>query len=152
MYSKRQNGIRRKAMKGGFFPMMGAMGNPMEMLQKFNPLSMLMGKGLVQPQYQYQGGSLVKPQYQYQGGALVQPQAQYKGGMDAATFFNPMTSPVSPLSWMSKMFGGGQVGGGQVGGKRKRAPSARGQKVAQLMRSQGMTLGEASKYLKSMGQ
>lgn len=141
MYSKRQGGIRRKAMKGGFFPMMGAMGNPMEMLQKFNPLNMLMGKGLVQPQYEYQGGSLVHPQYQYQGGALVQPQQKYQGG-NFLDFFNPAKSPMAPWNW----------GGGQVGGKRKRAPSARGQKVAQLMRSQGMTLGEASKYLKSMGQ
>jgi hypothetical protein len=156
MYSKRQGGIRRKAVKGGFLPfmapMMGAMGS-------MNPFKMLMGKGVVQPQYQYQGGALVQPQYQYQGGALVQPQyqykggalvqpqQQYKGGMDAATFFNPLTSPVSPLSWMSKMFGGGMSGG-----KRKRAPSARGQKVAHLMRTQGMTLGQASKFLKSRGE
>jgi hypothetical protein len=147
MYSKK-SGIRRKAMRGGFFPgMMGMMGNPMEMLQKFNPMSMLMGKGVVNPQYQYSGGSVVNPQYQYRGGRVVNPQYQYRGGMDAATFFNPMTSPLSPISMFKNMFGMGQVGG-----KKKRAPSARGQKVAQLMRSQGMTLGQASKHLKSMGQ
>jgi hypothetical protein len=67
--------------------------------------------------------------------------------MSAGEFFNPMTSPLSPLSWASKMFGGGMVGG-----KKKRAPSARGQKVAHLMRTQGMTLGQASKHLKNMGE
>ena len=149
MYSKR-SGIRNKAMKGGFLPMfapmMGMMGNPMEMMGK------LMGKGnVVHPQYQYSGGSVVHPQYQYKGGSVVHPQYQYKGGMSAGEFFNPMTSPLSPLSWASKMFGGGQVGGGMVGGKKKRS-SARGQKVAHLMRTQGMTLGEASKHLKNMGE
>lgn len=148
MYSKRSS-IRKKAVKGGFLPfmapMMGAMGS-------MNPLKMLMGKGVVHPQYQYAGSGVVHPQYQYSGSGIVHPQYKYSGsgmvgGMDAATFFNPLTSPVSPLSWMSKMFGGGQVGG-----KRKRAPSARGQKIAQLMKSQGMTLGQASKHLKSMGQ
>ena len=150
MYSKR-SGIRKKAMKGGFFPMMGMMGNPMEMLQKMNPLNMLMGKGVVHPQYEYAGSGVVHPQYKYAGSGVVHPQYKYagsgiSGGMDAATFFNPLTSPVSPLSWVSKMFGGGMVGG------KKKRPSARGQKIAQLMRSQGMTLGQASKHLKSMGQ
>jgi hypothetical protein len=154
MYSKR-SGIRRKAVKGGFLPMfapmMGMMGNPMEMIQKMNPLNMLMGKGVINPQYQYSGGSVVNPQYQYKGGAVVHPQYQYKGGMSAGEFFNPMTSPLSPLSWAKKMFGGGQVGGGMVGGKKKRS-SVRGQKVAELMRTRGMTLGEASKHLKNMGE
>ena len=154
MYSKR-SGIRKKAMKGGFLPMfaplMGMMGNPMEMMQKMNPLNMLMGKGVVHPQYQYSGAGVVHPQYQYSGAGVVHPQYKYKGGMSAGEFFNPMTSPLSPLSWASKMFGGGQVGGGQVGGKKKRS-SARGQKVAHLMRTQGMTLGQASKHLKNMGE
>jgi hypothetical protein len=148
MYSKRSS-IRKKAMKGGFLPMfapmMGMMGNPMEMMGK------LMGRGVVQPQYQYQGAGVVQPQYQYQGAGVVQPQYKYKGGMSAGEFFNPMTSPLSPLSWAKKMFGGGQVGGGMVGGKKKRS-SARGQKVAHLMRTQGMTLGQASKHLKNMGE
>ena len=150
MYSKR-SGIRKKAMKGGFLPMfaplMGMMGNPMEMMQKMNPLNMLMGKGVVHPQYQYSGAGVVHPQYQYSGAGVVNPQYKYKGGMSAGEFFNPMTSPLSPLSWASKMFGGGQVGG-----KKKRAPSARGQKVAHLMRTKGMTLGQASKHLKNMGE
>ena len=143
MYSKR-SGIRRKAVKGGFLPMfapmMGMMGNPMEMMGK------LMGRGVVNPQYQYSGAGVVQPQYKYSGAGVVNPQYQYKGGMSAGEFFNPMTSPLSPLSWASKMFGGGQVGG-----KKKRS-SARGQKVAHLMRTQGMTLGEASKHLKNMGE
>jgi hypothetical protein len=46
----------------------------------------------------------------------------------------------------------GMFGLGQVGGKRKRAPSVRGQKVAHLMRTKGMTLPEASRHLKQMGQ
>jgi hypothetical protein len=143
MYSKR-SGIRKKAMKGGFLPMfapmMGMMGNPMEMMGK------LMGRGVVNPQYQYSGAGVVNPQYQYSGAGVVNPQYQYKGGMDAATFFNPMTSPLSPLSWAKSMFGMGQVGG-----KKKRS-NARGQKVAHLMRTQGMTLGQASKHLKNMGE
>jgi hypothetical protein len=114
MYSKR-SGIRNKAVKGGFLPMfapmMGMMGNPMEMMQKFNPMNMLMGKGVVHPQYQYSGAGVVNPQYQYKGGSVVHPQYQYKGGMSAGEFFNPMTSPLSPLSWAKSMFGGGQVGG-----------------------------------------
>jgi hypothetical protein len=137
-------------MKGGFLPMfapmLGMMGNPMEMMQKFNPMNMLMGKGVVHPQYQYSGTGVVHPQYKYSGAGVVHPQYQYKGGMSAGEFFNPMTSPLSPLSWAKSMFGGGQVGG-----KKKRS-SARGQKVAHLMRTQGMTLGEASKHLKNMGE
>lgn len=135
MYSKR-SGIRKKAVKGGFLPfmapMMGAMGAS-------NPFKMLMGKGVVHPQYQYAGSGVVHPQYQYAGSGM-------SGGMDAATFFNPMTSPLSPLSWAKSMFGGGMVGG-----KKKRS-SARGQKIAHLMRSQGMTLGQASKHLKNIGE
>jgi len=152
MYSKR-SGIRNKAMKGGFLPMfapmMGMMGNPMEMMGK------LMGKGVINPQYQYSGAGVVNPQYKYSGAGVVNPQYQYRGGMSAGEFFNPMTSPLSPLSWASKMFGGGQVGGGMVGGKmpkNKKRSTVRGQKVAELMRSRGMTLGEASKHLKNMGE
>jgi hypothetical protein len=62
-----------------------------------------------------------------------------------------MTSPLSPLSWAKKMFGGGQVGGGMVGGKR-RGSSVRGQKIAHLMKTRGLTLGQASAYLKNNGQ
>jgi hypothetical protein len=154
MYSN-QSRIRKKAMKGGFFPMMGAMGNPMELLQKFNPLSMLMGKGAVMPQYEYKGKGAVMPQYEYKGKGAVMPQYEYKGkgytgGMSAGEFFNPMTSPLSPLSWASKIFGGGQSGGMMP--KHKKKSTVRGQKVAQLMREKGMTLGQASKYLKSIGQ
>jgi hypothetical protein len=148
MYSKR-SGIRNKAVKGGFLPMfapmMGMMGNPMEMMGK------LMGRGVVNPQYQFSGAGVVNPNYQYRGSGVVHPNYQYRGsgmsgGMSAGEFFNPMTSPLSPLSWAKSMFGGGQVGG-----KKKRS-SARGQKVAHLMRTQGMTLGEASKHLKNMGE
>lgn len=123
MYSNKKQ-MREKV--GGFFPMMNMMGNPMEMFGK------LMGRGVVHPNYQYRGSGM-------------------SGGMDAATFFNPMTSPLSPLSWAKKMFGGGQVGGGMVGGKR-RGSSVRGQKIAHLMKTRGMSLGEASAYLKNNGQ
>ena len=146
MYSKR-SGIRKKAMKGGFLPMfaplMGMMGNPMEMMGK------LMGRGVVNPQYQYSGAGVVNPQYEYQGGRSHPHHRSHhlhsKGGMSAGEFFNPMTSPLSPLSWAKSMFGMGQVGG-------KKRSSARGQKVAHLMRTQGMTLGQASKHLKNMGE
>ena len=142
MYSKRRS-IEKK-MKGGFLPFMAPM---MNMMNPMNMLGKMMGKGVVNPRYSYEGSGVVNPRYSYEGSGVVNPRYSYQGGMDAATFFNPMTSPVSPISWLSKMFGGGQVGG-----KKKRAPSARGQKVAQLMRTQGMTLGQASKHLKSMGQ
>jgi hypothetical protein len=101
---------------------------------------------------------VVNPQYEYQGGRShhLHPRHPHhphhhphhlhpKGGMSAGEFFNPMTSPLSPLSWAKSMFGMGQVGG-------KKRSSARGQKVAHLMRTQGMTLGQASKHLKNMGE
>ena len=139
MYSNKKQ-MREKV--GGFLPMfapmMSMMGNPMEMMGK------MMGRGVVHPNYQYRGSGVVHPNYQYRGSGM-------SGGMDAATFFNPMTSPLSPLSWAKKMFGGGQVGGGMVGGKR-RGSSVRGQKIAHLMKTRGMSLGEASAYLKNNGQ
>lgn len=137
MYSQ-QKQIRRKAVKGGFLPMfapmMGMMGNPMQMMGK------LMGRGVVHPQNTYHGSGVVHPQNTYHGSGMT-------GGMDAATFFNPMTSPVSPISWLSKMFGGGQVGGK----RKKRAPSARNQAISHLMKTKGMTLGGASRYIKENG-
>lgn len=147
MYSKRRS-IEKK-MKGGFLPFMAPM---MNMMNPMNMLGKMMGKGVVNPRYSYEGSGVVNPRYSYQGAGVVNPRYSYEGsgmsgGMDAATFFNPMTSPLSPISMFKNMFGLGQVGG-----KRKRAPSARGQKIAQLMRTKGMTLGQASKHLKSMGQ
>ena len=130
MYSKKRS-IEKK-MKGGFLPFLAPM---MSMMNPMGMMGKMMGKGVVNPRYSYEGSG------------VVNPRSSYQGGMDAATFFNPMTSPLSPLAWASKMFGGGQVGG-----KRKRAPSVRGQKVAHLMRTKGMTLPEASRHLKQMGQ
>jgi hypothetical protein len=149
MYSNKKQ-MREKV--GGFLPMLGMMGNPMEMFQKMNPLNMLMGKGVVHPNYQYRGSGVVHPNYQYRGSGVVHPNYQYRGsgmtgGMDAATFFNPMTSPLSPISMFKNMFGLGQVGG-----KQKRGKSARGQKIAHLMKTRGMSLGQASAYLKNSGQ
>jgi hypothetical protein len=134
MYSNKKQ-MREKV--GGFLPMfapmMSMMGNPMEMMGK------LMGRGVVHPNYQYRGSGVVHPNYQYRGSGM-------SGGMDAATFFNPMTSPLSPLSWAKKMFGMGQVGG------KRRGTSVRGQKIAHLMKTRGLTLGQASAYLKNNGQ
>jgi hypothetical protein len=146
MYSNKKQ-MREKV--GGFLPMfapmMSMMGNPMEMMGK------LMGRGVVHPNYQYRGSGVVHPNYQYRGSGVVHPNYQYRGsgmsgGMDAATFFNPMTSPLSPLSWAKKMFGMGQVGG------KRRGTSVRGQKIAHLMKTRGLTLGQASAYLKNNGQ
>jgi len=146
MYSNKQQ--MRKKIHGGFLPMlapmMGMMGNPMEMLQKMNPLNMLMGKGVVHPNYQYRGSGVVHPNYQYRGSGVVHPNYQYKGsGMSGGNFldfFNPAKSPMAPWNW----------GGGQVGGK-KRGSSVRGQKIAHLMKTRGLTLGQASAYLKNHG-
>ena len=136
MYSNKKQ-MRDKVKRGGFLPMfapmMSMMGNPMEMMGK------MMGRGVVHPNYQYRGSGVVHPNYQYRGSGM-------SGGMDAATFFNPMTSPLSPLSWAKKMFGGGQVGG------KRRGSSVRGQKIAHLMKTRGMSLGEASAYLKNNKQ
>ena len=156
MYSKR-SGIRQKAMKGGFLPMfapmMGMMGNPMEMLQKMNPMNMLMGKGVVNSQYPYQGKG------------VVNNQQQYHGGMDAATFFNPMTSPLSPISMFKNMFGLGQVGGRRkktaaaaAGGcdakqftvQKKLSRAQRGARIKQIMRDYKVGMIKASQILKSM--
>lgn len=142
MYSKKRS-IEKK-MKGGFLPFLAPM---MNMMNPMGMMGKMMGKGVVNPRYSYEGSGVVNPRYSYEGSGVVNPRSSYQGGMDAATFFNPMTSPLSPLAWASKMFGGGQVGG-----KRKRAPSVRGQKVAHLMRTKGMTLPEASRHLKQMGQ
>lgn len=142
MYSKKRS-IEKK-MKGGFLPFLAPM---MSMMNPMGMMGKMMGKGVVNPRYSYEGSGVVNPRYSYEGSGVVNPRSSYQGGMDAATFFNPMTSPLSPLAWASKMFGGGQVGG-----KRKRAPSVRGQKVAHLMRTKGMTLPEASRHLKQMGQ
>lgn len=46
--------------------------------------------------------------------------------------------------------GGGSAGGGRAGGA-KRKPSARGMMVSKLMKEKGMTLPEASRYLKEHG-
>jgi len=156
MYSKR-SGIRQKAMKGGFLPMfapmMGMMGNPMEMLQKMNPMNMLMGKGVVNSQYPYHGAG------------VVNNQKQYHGGMDAATFFNPMTSPLSPISMFKNMFGLGQVGGRRkkaaaaaAGGcdakkfivQKKLSRAQRGARIKQIMRDYKVGMIKASQILKSM--
>lgn len=138
MYSNKQQ--MRKKVRGGFLPllagpMMGMMGNPMEMFQKSNPLSMLMGRGVVHPQTRYYGsGGVVHPQYQYNGSGM--------SGGNFLDFFNPVKSPMAPWNW----------GGGQVGGKKRRGTSARGQKIAHLMKTRGLTLGQASAYLKNNGQ
>jgi len=168
MYSKR-SGIRQKAMKGGFLPMfapmMGMMGNPMEMMQKMNPLNMLMGKGVVNSQYPYHGAGVVNSQYPYHGAGVVNNQKQYHGGMDAATFFNPMTSPLSPISMFKNMFGLGQVGGRRkktaaaaAGGcdanqfivQKKLSRAQRGARIKQIMRDYKVGMIKASQILKSM--
>ena len=153
----------RKA-KGGAIPG----GNLMSL---FNPLSMLgLGAGM-------SGGGVVNSTRKYRGGGVVNSQANYEGGA-----MNPMSMAMSmfnPLAMLGGL-GSGQMGGGVVnsqanfegGGigdsmgiprwinwfgigkkpKTKRAPSARGQKISKLMREKGMTLGEASKYLKQHGE
>jgi hypothetical protein len=142
MYSKKRS-IEKK-MKGGFLPFLAPM---MSMMNPMGMMGKMMGKGVVNPRYSYEGSGVVNPRYSYEGSGVVNPRSSYQGGMDAATFFNPMTSPLSPITMFKGMFGLGQVGG-----KRKRAPSVRGQKVAHLMRTKGMTLPEASRHLKQMGQ
>jgi hypothetical protein len=112
------------------------------------------------------------------GCGVVNSVAKYEGGAG----MNPMSMAMSmfnPLAMLGGL-GSGQMGGGVVnsqanyegGGigdsmgvprwinwfgigkkpKTKRAPSARGQKISKLMKEKGMTLGEASKYLKQHGE
>jgi hypothetical protein len=161
MYSKR-SGIRQKAMKGGFLPMMGMMGNPMEMVGK---MMGMMVRGVVNSQYPYHGAGVVNSQYPYQGKGVVNNQQQYHGGMDAATFFNPMTSPLSPISMFKNMFGLGQVGGRRkktaaaaAGGcdakqftvQKKLSRAQRGARIKQIMRDYKVGMIKASQILKSM--
>jgi hypothetical protein len=152
-------GRKRRTKRGGAIPG----GNLMSL---FNPLSMLgLGAGVVKGNRKYKGGGVVNSQANYEGGAM-----------------NPMSMAMSmfnPLAMLGSM-GRGQMGGGVVNsqadykgggigdsmgiprwinwfgiGKKpraKRGPSARGQKISNLMRTKGMTLGEASKYLKQHGE
>ena len=99
------------------------------------------------------------------GGQDVPP-----GGMTPMAYGNP---PQAPASFERNTVGMGRSGGGRSGGashmkgagqltishgdtcvgagKKKRAPSARNQMISKLMKEKGMSLPEASRYLKEHG-
>ena len=111
----------------------GGQMNPLSMaMSMFNPLAMLgsMGRGQM-------GGGVVNSLGKYEGGGVVNSMANYEGG--------GIGDKMGVPRWMN-WFGIGKKP------KTKRAPSARGQKISKLMKEKGMTLGEASKYLKQHGE
>jgi hypothetical protein len=139
---------KRRAKKGGAVVNSlrnyegGAGFNPMSMLSgMFNPMSMLsgmmpgMGSG-VRKQRIRRGGGVVNSLADYEGGGVVNSLADYEGGGIGDSLGIPRW-----INW----FGIGKKP------KSKRAPSARGQMISKLMREKGMSLGEASKYLKQQG-
>jgi hypothetical protein len=93
------------------------------------------------------------------GGQDVPP-----GGVAPVAYGNV---PQAPKSFQRNSVGMGRAGGGMAGAgtlhithsgmgaaggeKKKRAPSQRGQMISRLMKEKGMSLGEASKYIKEHG-
>ena len=181
MYSRKSSIRSKAHRGGAFNPIemgLNMMTNPMGALGSlFGMGRKKRGHGVTHPQQNYYGSGVIHPQLNYYGSGMSGGAIPLGGGMSGGMshgmgmsggmshgmgmsggmrhgagmsggnafldFFNPLKSPLSPISWFS--------GKGQVGGKRKRAPSARGQKIAHLMRTQNMTLGQASKHLKQMG-
>lgn len=98
--------------------------------------------------------SMMSPAMSGEPGSGLGGQDVPPGGLAPVAYGNP---PQAPASFKRNTVGMGRAGGGRAGGaapaggaKPKRA-SARGQMVSKLMREKGMTLGEASRYIKEHG-
>jgi hypothetical protein len=138
-------GGRRRGPRGGGVvnsvrDVEGGMFNPLSMLTgMFNPMSMLsgmmpkMGQGKRRTK---RGAGVVNSLADYRGAGVTNSVADYRGAGIGDSLGIPRW-----INW----FGIGKKP------RAKRGPSARGQKISQLMKSKGMTLGEASKYLKQHG-
>ena len=139
-----------------------------------NALSKYEGGGVVSPLSQFEGGSQIGDFLKKHAGKIALGTAGIAGlaglakkGYDAHQAGNIMSKLIGSFKNNDPAYGNGMSGGGigdQLGiprwinwfgiGKKpksKRAPSARGQMISKLMREKGMSLGEASKYLKQQG-
>jgi hypothetical protein len=84
------------------------------------------------------------------GGAMPPTPIVPPGGVPAVASGNPPQAPASFVRNSVSLDREAPTLKGAAKPKAKRAPSARGQMIAQLMKEHGLTLGEASKRLKSM--
>jgi hypothetical protein len=140
-----------------------------------NAVSKYRGGGVVSPLSQFEGGSKVGDFLKKHAGKIALATAGIAGlaglakkGYDAKQAGDMVSNLIGSMKNKDPAYGDGVLGGGigdQLGiprwinwfgiGKKpksKRAPSARGQMISKLMREKGMSLGEASKYLKQQGQ
>jgi hypothetical protein len=140
------------------------------------------GMGVVNSLSKYEGGSVVNSLSKYEGGGKITDFLKKhagkialgtaglaglaglaKKGYDAKQAGDLLSNLIGSVKNNDPAYGSGI--GDQLGiprwinwfgiGKKpraKRGPSARGQKISQLMKTKGMSLGEASKYLKQHGQ
>jgi hypothetical protein len=118
---------------GAFNPLSAIMG-------MMNPLSMLgslSGIGNGKRKRQAKGAGVVQKVSDYEGGGVVEKVSDYQGGAGLTGLFDWL-GPLNMLGLGKKP-------------KKKREPTARGLKVAELMRKEGLTLGQASKKIKQMG-
>jgi hypothetical protein len=125
-------GGRKKARK----PRGGAVVNKVSDYEggAFNPLSAIIG--MMNPLGLLGMAGNGRRQRKPRGGAVVNKVSDYEGGGMTGLF-----------DWLGPL---NMLGLGKMK-KPKRAPTARGMAVSKLMREKGMTLGEASKYLKQHG-
>lgn len=99
----------------------------------------LKGSGVVERTRNYEGSGVVERTRNYEGSGVVERTRKYEG----SGFITDLLNSVNPL----KLVGLGK----KKKVHKKKGTSMRGQKVAELMRSKGLSLGEASKELKKMG-
>jgi hypothetical protein len=97
----------------------------------------LKGSGVVERTRNYEGSGVVERTRNYEGSGVAQRTRKYEGAGPITDFFN-MINPLQLVGLGKKK-------------KMKRGTSMRGRKIAELMKSKGLSLGQASKELKNMG-
>jgi hypothetical protein len=97
----------------------------------------LKGSGVAERTRNYEGSGVAERTRSYEGSGVAERTRNYEGAGPITDFFN-MINPLQLVGLGKKK-------------RMKRGTSMRGRKVAELMRSKGLTLGQASKELKSMG-
>lgn len=165
------------AMMGKFLPGMGGKKRGRKPMGRgvVNALSKYKGGAVVSPLSQFEGGSKVGDFLKKHAGkialgttAIASLAGLAKKGYDAKQAGDMVSNLIGSMKNKDPAYGDGVLGGSigdQLGiprwinwfgigkkPKRKGSPSARGQMISKLMREKGMSLGEASKYLKQQGQ
>lgn len=97
----------------------------------------LKGSGVVERTRNYEGSGVVERTRNYEGSGVAQRTRKYEGAGPITDFFN-MINPLQLVGLGKKK-------------RMKRGTSMRGRKIAELMRSKGLSLGQASRELKNMG-